>query len=263
MKMNAVSNNYTCKRVNYGFPDDVRIRRVHEIYEIKNLMARHLYNESFCNYARDLDENWVGSVINRATASYGMNDGYSVGFHNLRDNLVTRRELWQKKNLEILAKAEPGVQVCDENLGMGTMQLKCATVPLIEIAKDGETALGMWYCNGILSYYNGDEAFTRWIYCRYAVDFIKEDGVWKIWHMFVGTDYTPIPGEDFGKNAFSNPAWLMLHDGDADTDFVYNIPMKDAYTFRYNYSDYPKTPEPYDSFDPSLGCGPESNPKYN
>ena len=39
------------------------------------------------------------------------------------------------------------------------------------------------------------------------------------------------------------------------------LPME-AYITRYNYYPYPAIPEPYETYRPELGCGPEGNPKY-
>jgi hypothetical protein len=73
--------------------------------------------------------------------------------------------------------------------------------PLIEVAEDGETAKGTWIVAGIecgisdptvaaqapQSFFeagtvNGKRAWTHWIMCRYAIDFLKQDGEWRIWH---------------------------------------------------------------------------------
>jgi hypothetical protein len=56
--------------------------------------------------------------------------------------------------------------------------------PVIEIAGDRQTAKGIWYTIGVVGAYpNGN-----WMLERYGVDFVNEDGQWKIWHMHVYTD---------------------------------------------------------------------------
>ncbi|WP_430388171.1 nuclear transport factor 2 family protein [Blastomonas fulva] len=75
------------------------------------------------------------------------------------------------------------------------------TTPMIEIAGDGQTAKGLWIVNGIESgladpehakgmpdwmfekeMVNGKKVWMHNVYLKYGVDFIKQDGEWKIWH---------------------------------------------------------------------------------
>lgn len=49
------------------------------------------------------------------------------------------------------------------------------TTPVIQVAKDGKTAKALWWSPGMER--------GGWAYGKYAVDFVKEDGVWKIWHL--------------------------------------------------------------------------------
>lgn len=64
---------------------------------------------------------------------------------------------------------------------VGMLHVHPMTTPVIEIAGDGKTAKGVWDSFGpdVASI---DEV-GNWLYVKKAVDFIKEDGVWKIWHM--------------------------------------------------------------------------------
>lgn len=50
--------------------------------------------------------------------------------------------------------------------------------PYIEVAKDGQTAKGVWYVLGVTT--DEDEVLRTG---RVAADLVKEDGVWKIWHL--------------------------------------------------------------------------------
>ncbi len=74
--------------------------------------------------------------------------------------------------------------------------------PLIEIAGDGQTAKGMWIMTGLESgltkpeyaknlpgwmhvpqvTVDGKQVWMHRVYAKYGVDFIKQDGQWKIWH---------------------------------------------------------------------------------
>lgn len=74
--------------------------------------------------------------------------------------------------------------------------------PIIEVAADGMTAKGMWLMSGLESGLTAPEAakgapdfmyeknvtvdgkkvWMHTVYAKYGVDFIKQDGEWKIWH---------------------------------------------------------------------------------
>ncbi len=74
--------------------------------------------------------------------------------------------------------------------------------PIIEVAADGKTAKGMWLMSGLESgltapesakgapdfmyeknvTVDGKKVWMHTVYAKYGVDFIKQDGEWKIWH---------------------------------------------------------------------------------
>ena len=58
--------------------------------------------------------------------------------------------------------------------------------PVIEIAKDGQTAKGLFFSPGAEAHREpaGDgKVHAYWCWGKYTVDFIKENGEWKIWHL--------------------------------------------------------------------------------
>ena len=57
------------------------------------------------------------------------------------------------------------------------------TTPIIQVAEDGQTARGLWFSPGHETTPGEDgELVANWCWGKYAADFIKEDGEWKIWH---------------------------------------------------------------------------------
>ena len=84
---------------------------------------------------------------------------------------------------------------------VGKLLVHCITTPLVEVAEDGQTAKGVWTVAGIESGMSdpevaakapkdmfeaesveGKKVWVHWIWCRYAIDFLKQDGEWRIWH---------------------------------------------------------------------------------
>ncbi len=71
-----------------------------------------------------------------------------------------------------------------KNDGVGAMWMHCVDTPLIEVAEDCQTAKGIFFSPGAEAHLEDDgEYHAYWCYGRYTVDFIKENGVWKIWHL--------------------------------------------------------------------------------
>lgn len=85
---------------------------------------------------------------------------------------------------------------------IGKLILHETTTPLIEVAEDGETAKGFWLMAGVESgtsrpehvgtmpeflyepesaNVDGKRVWAHWVWCQYAIDFLKQDGEWKIW----------------------------------------------------------------------------------
>ena len=61
------------------------------------------------------------------------------------------------------------------------------TTPMIEVADDLETAKCVWWCPGAGTIPAGvdgtQEPQAIWAWGEISVDFIREDNVWKIWHL--------------------------------------------------------------------------------
>jgi hypothetical protein len=58
--------------------------------------------------------------------------------------------------------------------------------PVIEIAKDGKTAKAVWMAPGnetTRDPWDKSKIHAAWCWTKYACDFIKEDGVWRLWHL--------------------------------------------------------------------------------
>lgn len=258
--------NYTIKK---EFTDKELMQRVTDVLEIRNLMGRHAYYHSKGLHVRELEECWVQKPENQATASFGQNWGYNVGMKRIDAYYGQGSVENFKRDLEALAAADPTVEVKPENYGMGSLVIHALTAPYIEVAADGKTAQGLWYTPGAVGGTHPDGSSSGMLmYEKYGVDFIREDGEWKIWHLFVGTDFAVNAGEDLKgdtileqeRKVAAGEAQAMPHPMAQcdDPDF---IPM-DAYSLKYNYSFYPPLPEPHYSFDECVSNGPEGNPNY-
>lgn len=151
--------------------------------EVQNTFSKHAFYHINGNHCEEMDDIWVkeGGAYDK-TAHWGEQQGITViKKAYCIDNIETK-----KKALTAISKVSD-VKDVPENLGAGhEFSLHMQTTPIIEIAGDGKTAKGVWYTPGFIKRPNiedGKISVTgQWMFERYAVDFAKEDGKWKIWH---------------------------------------------------------------------------------
>lgn len=113
-----------------------------------------------------------------------------------------------QRNLEQLAKIYPQTDTKPENQGAGDFRLHSLMSPVIEVAEDGKTAKGFWQTIGPAYLLNNGNPYASMAFEKYAVDFIKEDGQWKIWHLAVFVDSVYRFDKPFGEQVQEklNPA---------------------------------------------------------
>ncbi len=144
------------------------------------------------------------------------------------------------------------VMLADRKSGMvpGSMNLSPNCTPVIEVAEDGKTAKGLWFCPGLgtLPKSTDGKLQALWWWSKRAYDFIKEDGKWKIWHYHV----YPVFCCPYDKSWVDVGAWDAWADAAPDADeFKPDKPT----TYRWLYSEttpleyVPPAPEPYRTFD--------------
>ena len=145
-------------------------------------MSRRVYYIANEWRARELDELWVSDPEHQKTASFGRNTGFYVGMEEIRKYYVDHH------------LAEVGD-------GTGYLSNHPVSTGLVREAEDGRTAKGMWYSIAQETRPNGDgTALALWMPEKIAVDFIREEDGWKIWHIVIANDLTNEAGGNYEKN---------------------------------------------------------------
>ena len=139
--------------------------RANDIADCNNLMGLHVwYHASFLNNI-ELEKCWVTTPEYTKTATWAQNANYWIGMDNI--------------------KAYYGPVTPYEQTKAG-FQFHVTTTGVVEIAEDGKTAKGVWYTPGAI----GMGGSVQGMWERYGIDFVNENGVWKIWHLHVYTDFS-------------------------------------------------------------------------
>ncbi|MCC8357869.1 MAG: nuclear transport factor 2 family protein [Oscillospiraceae bacterium] len=225
---------------------------------IKNLMGK---------YANLVLLNREGEVFDLLWSEnepqLGFNDGWYLGADAVRgyyDACVERNalvaSLLQKRFPEKL-----GDKTAEEIYGVGPFKVEPMASPIIEVAADGQTAKGLWCCQGARNDVETCGPRARWTWGWFAVDFVKEASGWRIWHMRYEKDVDRTCGQTWGAPEEAYPA---LPEFAPLGGFQYP-PYTAAETLRVLYSperpltEAPRIPEPYASFGETFTYGREAN----
>jgi len=165
------------KTNNASNQENLELQRALAYQEIQNVMAGHTYCYEAQKQAYEIETFWS----KRDDISYG---AQNMGRKAVINYFVKTNDAAHKAKLKKMSELFPNeVKDTPENEGIGDMVIHLLTTPYIEIAGDCNTAKGLWYVPSINVEIDekGDPVpVTIWEKCD--VDFIKEDGKWKIWH---------------------------------------------------------------------------------
>ncbi|GLY81994.1 nuclear transport factor 2 family protein [Actinoallomurus iriomotensis] len=143
--------------------------------EVENVFSRYMYYHNAFEDERIVDELWARRGTEGVRSQYNDDGVYTdwdtiMAYHKGRPHPV------------------------------GKLILHYTTTPVIEVSADGTTAKGLWIMMGLESGLtepaeaehipefffakqdvDGHKVWAHWVWCKYGVDFLKQDGQWRIW----------------------------------------------------------------------------------
>ena len=132
----------------------------------------------------------------------GMNNGYYKGYEAI-DNYYSARHEFTLLKAKLMKEAFPEKYENAEAealAGVGSLCVENLSTHIIEVAGDGKTAKGIWYIlTTDIDIGPSGEPEAYWYWGRMGIDFIKEDGAFKIWHMMYAEDLSGQMGYDWTK----------------------------------------------------------------
>lgn len=230
------------------FTTEELITRWEDQREIKNLMGKFANCVILNREEVIFDKFWS----KKEDTCLAFNDGAYIGgdviqayYQAQSDRTRLVGKILQEKFPEALG------QLSDEELyGVGPFKVRPLASPVIEIAADGETAKGLWHCQGAYNEVNTSGPVAYWTWGYYAVDFVKEDDAWKIWHMQYVNDVDCICGQSWGKEQVPYPE---LPEFAPLGEFTYpaytkEVCVREYYSPTRPLTKTPRIPQPYDTF---------------
>jgi len=164
---------------------------------VQNLMSRHAFMHAAGRSLEEIENYWVKKDGEFAsTATFGSQAWVMYGLDMIREIYGVGRASDIETNRAEMSAADPKVEDVAANYGAGSpWVMHMNTTGIIEIAGDGKTAQGTWYSPGINlmpQFEDGKIHMQSMLFFeKYGADFVKEDGVWKIWHLQMASDFAP------------------------------------------------------------------------
>lgn len=239
-----------------------KVQRSLDYMEIQNVIAKHSYYYAAQEQWLELETAWAKK---RDDISYGHNHGYYYGREAVRNYYGQKNEDRRKQTLAMMSKINPEIENVPENEGIGDMVIHTLTTPFIEIAKDGLTAKGVWMSVGLAAgVRNEGKAQYNWFWEKFGVDFVKEDGEWKIWHFQIYSDTgfsenmgTGMAGPPGGNQAAGAPGEKTADPAAQEagppkgmqSDMNRLVQMYEMYSATRVPRNVPELPAPFDTWD--------------
>lgn len=168
-----------------------QLRKACDVHEIQNVMSLHEYFHSAGRHEEELDAIWARKADDVAfeealfQARFVGRDAIRAYYVDFMKNTLFKSARELTKTFLPRVEEDPGG--C---LAFGLSYMHTLTTPVIEVADDRETAKGAWVSPGFITMPTMTKLQAYWHWDRYGVDFIREDGAWKVWHFFVGREFT-------------------------------------------------------------------------
>lgn len=136
----------------------------------------------------------------------------------------------------------------EKNAVAGSFRMIPITSEVIEVAGDGESAQGMWFINGLSAVKDPGNlsaaAADLWINDKLAVEFVRENGAWRILRMNINEEMRATYYKSWGEYAEQPDYPAFDHMAEPDRPATRHKPFSDTRKSGKNLT----TPEPYGSY---------------
>ena len=223
--------------------------------EIRNVMGRISHDYAIKQEAQVYDRYFS----RREDVCLGLNNGYYKGAAAVKgyyDALGEEIRLSSSLIAKMFPRELEG-KTEDELYGVGMISYLPFESQVIEIADDGQTAKGIWNVRGSTSRLTAAGPVANWIFGWAAVDFVLEDGEWKILNLLLlyNVDHQCGVGFTEPEKVFEPvPEFAPMADFHLPEP---NVPMTVMETFRPDRprTRSPRCPEPYTTFADTFSYG--------
>ncbi len=242
------------------FNTEELVGRFEDRRDVKNLAGKYVMSLLLKKEPTILSDLWSG----RQDISLGVNGGYYAGREAL-EGYYASVDAATKAKAQVLKQVFPedlGEYSDDKLYGRGPMEIRSLDNAIIEVADDGATAKGFFYVFGLVTDISVRGAVSNWVLGSLCMDFIREDGGWKIWHVLYLEDVDTPAGKKWGdETAIDQFPPMPQFAAMAGVETMGpNQPreLRALYTGDRPFTKLPRVPEPYDTFQNTFSYGADS-----
>ena len=221
--------------------------------EIKNLMGKYINCLALNRESEVFDLFWLQTENG---ISLAFNDGVYRGTAAVRGfyDALHRRGLLASA---LIRRRLPELCADDKGRELGTFRVRSISSPVIEVAGDGLSAKGLWCCLGSCAEVTESGPVSYWISGYYAVDFVRTESGWRIWHMQSLNDICRPSGQDWSRAAAAFPPLPEFSglSGFSMPEYTLRAEFRRTYSPDRELTPPPRTPEPYEHFDETFSYG--------
>ena len=222
--------------------------------EVQNIMGK--YSQSYCiKQEGALPQFWS----KREDVSLGVNEGYYLGQDGLQGYYaaIAAETALASRLIKARFPEKLGDKTDEECFGVGQISYRPIDTAVVEVADDLQTAKGLWVVRGLVEKVTEAGPVSFWDFSYWAVDFILEDGAWKIWHMLdlhevdcrQGLNLTDTPEPLPVDPAFQEMATLAFPSP------TKTCTLRETYHADRSFTPSPRVPEPYKTFAETFSYG--------
>lgn len=239
----------------HSFTSEQLLSRWEDQREIKNLMGRMSQDYTLKKEGGMFAAYWS----TREDICLGINEGYFTGPEHVAAYYAdqSRRIALESRLIAAAFPEQLGGKSEEELYGVGMMTYRPVDTPVIELSEDGETAKGLWCIRGSYSLLTpgGPQGFWEWGW--FAVDFVRENGAWKIWHMLYLKDIDRPCGSSWVgpvKTYEPRPEFAEIANFKSLEPNVKRT-LREPYSAHRAFAPSPRMPEPYVTFADTFSYG--------
>lgn len=216
--------------------------------QLRNIMGRISHDYAVKQEAKIYDRYFS----RRDDVCLGLNNGYYKGAEAIKgyyDALDQEIRLGSQL-LQKMFPEELGGKSAEEAYGVGMISYVPVESQVIEIADDGESAKGLWNVRGSTCHLTSRGPIAKWIFGWAAVDFVREDGEWKILNLLLVFNIDHPCGVAFTEAEKEFPEVAELQEIKSFQMPEPNVKETVFETYRTDRpaTKGPRVPEPYETF---------------
>ena len=232
------------------------VERWEDRRDVKNQMGKFVHYLLLKQEAKIVEDLWSS----REDICYGINEGWYVGREAVKNYFGWFPGYTAKVAACLKAKFPDklGDKSDEEIFGVGLMEIKSISNYVIEVAEDGETAKGFCCLFGYNTTVDTRGPISNWILGTVCMDFVYENGQWRILHMQYLEDINRPAGSDWGTKEVK--VFPDLPEFESLRGLEPPKPTR-AETLHARYSGtraatkLPPLPQPYDTFADTFSYG--------